>query len=200
MTKKARCLTAFGVVFLIIIVAFIIGSMSEDEKKPIPTKTEVQTEKVIKEEISLEVAVERIVVDVMGKTVNWSGRPQTVKKIKKIKQVAGADEGGYLVQIEYRANENLTAGLTKIGIISDVMDFTRKLYSNPSCLEAKIYMLMPYLILVDKYGNKSEEQVGKLVLRRAIANKINWQNIFRENFERILRDEGQLWLHPALRG
>ncbi len=41
MTKKAGCLTVFGVVFLIIIVAVIIGSISEDEKKP--TKTETQT-------------------------------------------------------------------------------------------------------------------------------------------------------------
>lgn len=44
MAKKKGCLTAFGVVFLIIVVAVIIGSMSEDEKKPIPTKTETQTE------------------------------------------------------------------------------------------------------------------------------------------------------------
>lgn len=41
MTKKAGCLTVFGVVFLIIIVVVILGSMSEDEKKP--AKTETQT-------------------------------------------------------------------------------------------------------------------------------------------------------------
>lgn len=41
MTKKAGCLTAFGVVFLIIVIAVIIGSMGEEEKKP--TKTETQT-------------------------------------------------------------------------------------------------------------------------------------------------------------
>ena len=41
MTKKAGCLTVFGVVFLIIIVVVILGSMSQDEKKP--TKTETQT-------------------------------------------------------------------------------------------------------------------------------------------------------------
>ncbi len=43
MTKKAGCLTAFGVVFLIIIVAVIIGSMSEDEKKPTKTEKSPQT-------------------------------------------------------------------------------------------------------------------------------------------------------------
>ena len=59
-------------------------------------------------------------------------------------------------------------------------------------------MLKPFLVLTDKYGKESEEQVAKLVLRRAIANKVNWENVTNDMFERILREEGQLWLHPAL--
>jgi len=38
MTKKAGCLTAFGVVFLIIVIAVIIGSIGEEGKKPTETK------------------------------------------------------------------------------------------------------------------------------------------------------------------
>jgi len=51
--KKRGCLKTFlgilGFILLVIIIAVIIGSMSEDEKKPTPTKTETQTEKAITE-------------------------------------------------------------------------------------------------------------------------------------------------------
>ncbi|MBA7587259.1 hypothetical protein ES708_29281 [subsurface metagenome] len=60
-------------------------------------------------------------------------------------------------------------------------------------------MLKPYLITTDKYGKEKEEQVAKLVLRRAIADKVNWGNFTNEMFERLLKDEGQLWLHPGFK-
>jgi len=51
MTKKAGCLTAFGVVFLIIVIAVIIGSIGEEGKKPTETKKAPVTEKAPEVEI-----------------------------------------------------------------------------------------------------------------------------------------------------
>jgi len=147
---------------------------------------------------AIERAVEEVVVKAFGKTVNWDNSPYTIKGIRKIKQVAGLDEGSYLIEICYRANENLTVGWIRSGIFMDAKEFTEKLYQDLNCKEVKVYMLKPYLVLTDKYGKEKEEQVGKLVLRRAVANKINWENITNDMFERILREEGQLWLHPVL--
>jgi len=147
---------------------------------------------------SLERAVEAVTIGAMGKTVNWAGSPSTLIGITKTEQAAGPDEGGYLVTVKYRANENLTKGMTKSGIIINAMYFTKKLYLDPECSQVKIYMLMPHLTLVDKYGNKKMEQVGKLSLRGVIASRVNWDNMHQGRFEQILRSDGELWLHPAI--
>jgi len=136
----------------------------------------------VSSENTLERAGEKVAIEVFGKTVNWDNKPYTIKKIVMIKQISGPDEGSYLIEICYRANENLTVGWTRSGIFMDAKEFTEKLYQDLNCKEVKVYMLKPYLVLTDK----------------AVANKINWENITNDMFERILREEGQLWLHPAL--
>lgn len=188
---KQGCLGCLALIAVIFIIALIVALFSSGDKK-------VSKVSYVTQEGSLERAVEKVVIDVMGKTVNWSGNPKTVIGISKTEQLAGPDKGGYLITIKYRANENLTTGMTETGIIIDAMDLTKKLYNDPACSRVKIYMLMPHLTLVDKYGIESEEQVGKLVLRRAVANRINWENMIQDSFKRILQDEGQLWLHPAI--
>jgi len=197
--KKEKSSLGTGcLVFLVIIVGIFliyflpaIKKDSEVRKKPIV---------YVSPDNTIERAVEKVAIEAFGKTVNWDSdnRPNTIKKMVKFKQVSGPDEGGYLIEVHYRANENLTVSLMRSGIFLDAIEFTEKLYRDPNCKEIKVYMLKPFLILTDKYGKESEEQVAKLVLRRAIANKVNWENITNDMFERILREEGQLWLHPAI--
>ena len=197
--KKEKEKSSLGtgcLVFMIIIVGifliYFLPSIKADKEfreKPIP---------YVSLENTIERVVEEVAIKAFGKTVNWNNIPYTMKKITKYKQTAGPDEGSYLIEICYRANENLSVGLIRSGIFLDAKDFTEKLYQDPNCKEVKVYMLKPYLILIDKYGEEQEEQVAKLVLRREIANKVNWENITTEMFERTLREEGQLWLHPVL--
>lgn len=177
-------------IFLIYFLPAIIKGDKEFREKPIPYVTSDNT---------IERIVEGVAIKAFGKTVNWDNKPYTVKEITKYKQTAGLDEGGYLIEVSYRANDNLTVSLMRSGIFIDAIEFTEELYLPSFCEEIKIYVLKPYLILVDKYGKETEEQVAKLVLRREIANKVNWKNILTsKEFERILRNEGQLWIHPAL--
>jgi len=200
--KKERDKSPLGtgcLVFLVIIVGIFliyflpaIKKDSEMRKKPIA---------YVSPDNTIERAVEKVAIEAFGKTVNWdsNNRPNTIKKMVKFKQVSGPDEGGYLIEVHYRANENLTINLMRGGIFLSAIEFTEKLYRDPNCGEIKVYMLKPFLVLTDKYGKEHEEQVAKLVLRRAIANKVNWENITNDMFERILIEEGQLWLHPAIR-
>jgi len=185
------CLILLAIVVGILLIIFLpaIKADKESRERPIP---------YISSEGTIERIVEGVAVKAFGKTVNWDNKPYPIKGITMYKQTGGLDEGSYLVEIRYRANENLTVSLMRGGIFMDAIEFTKELYLPSFCEEIKIYMLKPYLILVDKYGKEKEEQVAKLVLRREIANKINWKNITNERFERILRDEGQLWIHPAL--
>jgi len=152
--KKERDKSPLGtgcLVFLVIIVGIFliyflpaIKKDSEMRKKPIA---------YVSPDNTIERAVEKVAIEAFGKTVNWDSdnRPNTIKKMVKFKQASGPDEGGYLIEVHYRANENLTVNLMRSGIFLS-----------------------------------------------AIENKVNWENITNDMFERILREEGQLWLHPAI--
>jgi len=190
-SSKTGCLVLLAIVVGIFLIYFLpaIKENKEFREKPIPYVTPEDT---------IERIVEGVAIGAFGKTVNWDNSPYTIKGIKKIKQVAGLDEGGYLIEILYRANDNLTVNLIRSGIFIDAIKFTEELFLPSFCEEIKIYMLKPYLILTDKYGKEKEEQVAKLVLRREISNKVNWENITNDMFERLLINEGQLWIHPAL--
>lgn len=190
-SSKSGFLVLLVIAVVIFLVYFLPAIKKDQEIKERPFITSPET---------LEREVEIVAVDAFGKTVNWDSddRPDTIKNITKTEQVSGPDQGSYLIEIEYRAGDNLTTGMIKGGILMDAIKFSENLYQTPSCREINIYMLKPFLILTDKYGNKQEEQVAKLVLRRAIANEINWENITNDMFERVLREDEQLWFHPAL--
>jgi len=134
----------------------------------------------------------------MGEKTNWEGNPQRLIAITKIMQVAGIDSGGYSVRINYRLNENLTTSWMKRGIFIESQKFYQKLYSDPRCSQVKICTLEPFSILTDKYGNEKEHQVGAVRLRRAVAKKINWNNIYTDLFEKLLHEDPIYWIHPAL--
>lgn len=148
---------------------------------------------------ALERAVEGIVTDVMGKTANWRGNPKKIIAIHKGELLLGPDKGGLLLTIEYRADKNLTVNMTRGGIVSDIMSFTKRLYNHPACSRVKQYRLVPYLRFIDKYGREREEKVGILLLRRVVADKINWDNMYSDLFEKLLQDEEQFWFHPVLK-
>ena len=171
----------------------ILASMSDDSETSTSTTTQSPSKPLTTEQL-----VARVVISTMGKKANWDGKPDTLIKIYLHKQVAGEDEGGYLVDIEYRANDNLTVGFTRTGILSDAQNLIEKLSKTPELSEIKIYMLRPYMNLVDKYGNEEAEQIGKMILRKAIADRINFKNMYPDAFRGILETDGQFWLHPAI--
>lgn len=115
-----------------------------------------------------------------------------------IEQIDGEDKGGYLMTVAYRAKENLTVKMTRQGVVMDIRDFLKHAVEKPGLGKVRIFFFRPHMNLVDKYGQTKEEQVGKVVIRRAVLDKINWDNITIENFENILASEGQFWIHPAL--
>ena len=137
-------------------------------------------------------------VDVLGEKVNWEGRPAALMSVDTIEQVDGEDKGGYLARIKYRANDQFTTRLARVNVVSLAMKVIEKLSTDPDLSDVKIYLLMPYMEHTDKYGNDVMAQVGKFVLRKAIADRINWKNMTSDQFEQILRSDGQLMLHRTL--
>ena len=82
--------------------------------------------------------------------------------------------------------------------LSEAMEYFHQLFGHSECTGISACMLKPYLLLVDKQGSRTEQQVAKLALTRATAKRIEWGNMPLHGFLSILETDGQLWLHPVL--
>lgn len=184
--KASPSKTMQGIVYLIIIVALVSCSVAMCTGEKYSYVTPKNT---------LERQVEEIVIDKLGKTANWTnweGNKQRVIKIEKTLQY----DGGYLITIDYRADEHLTVDLIKDSLFYDAKKILPEIFQLS---EVKVVMLKPYLLLTDSYGKQFERQVAKLVIDRNVAAKIDWENIPLDYLENIFQTEGELWLHNALR-
>ena len=121
------------------------------------------------------------------------------EQVKRIEQGEEVSSGEYLVRIAYKSPEGFSTKSTKNALYRRAMEIIRELNTKPEYSQIVSYILQPHMELVDKYGNSSMEQVGKLVLSREVAQKINWKNMHEDMFARIVQSDGQLGLHPAMR-
>lgn len=144
-------------------------------------------------------AVDEVVRDLvlknMGRKANWDGSPDRVISVEKTSQVGG----GLLVDVRYRLDENLTVGLVRFGMLNEAMQFLRELYRTPGCESVVRCRLVPHLTLVDAYGQKADDQVAIIEVDRAMAERINWENMYVDKFKDLLVMNNRLWLHPAIR-
>jgi transposase len=135
------------------------------------------------------VPVEQQVKDAVLKALGESNR--NVERLPEF----SAPRGEYIV-LKWAINENLTEGLTKD---SARLDATKILKAIKE-VEAQIgnhytgAFLKGTYLLVDKYGNESEEVVVRAGYDKATINRINFENVyFKDIFE--LADRGSV--HPA---
>lgn len=159
-------------------------------------KTNTTEGKVGEEREELEKNVKQTFYNIFGETVNWEGKPETIREFELI-YFTSIDK--YSLQIRYRASDNLTKGFIRNGIYMNAMEFIKKLYNEPANSKIIECHLFSYFKLVDQYGNESEEQVSKISLDREVAKKINWKNMYYQKFIKIVKNEGSFYLHPALK-
>ena len=169
--------------------------MLDEKKSPAPSPNETAQSSQPRKELTRDELVHQSAVDVLGKAANWlPNRPSTVISVSTTQQVAGPDEGGYLLTLQYRASPNLTASLTRKALVLHAMELVERISSDPALSDVKIYLLMPHMQTTDKYGTEREQQVAKFLLRKEIADRINWDNMTTDRFEEILRSDGDFRL------
>ncbi|NLW31129.1 MAG: hypothetical protein GXY77_06705 [Fibrobacter sp.] len=103
------------------------------------------------------------------------------------------DQGGYRADIEYTINDR------KIVMLSKAMDIMKEIYADPALNEIQSCMLRPHTVFINSYGQETVSQAAKLVLYRKVAQKVVWANFTYEMYENLLKNEGQLWIHPGMR-
>ena len=140
---------------------------------------------------TLDRIVEKHAHHVFGKSVTWGG-----EKVPSIMSISIST--GYLVDVAYR-EERVILQEHRRAFITNAREFMERVFTDPACSKVQRIFLLPHYILVDRYGQVSEDQIGKFILDRKVATKIDWRYLSENMFERLLRTEGQFWLHYAFR-
>jgi hypothetical protein len=117
-----------------------------------------------------------------------------VTQVKLVERQAEAG-GGYLADIAYMSTSE--SGSRSI-MFFEAREILKELYTDPVLDQVQKCVLRPHLTLTDEYNNSRVFQVGKLALSRQVADGIRWQDIGADMLERILRKEGDFWLHSAM--
>ena len=144
---------------------------------------------------TLERIVEKHVLHVFGYKASRGAKeddPLTVISIS----------AGYTVDVAYREGDpTFGVGFMRKSILVQANQFMQRVFTDPACSKVQVVRLRPHFVLVNKYGQTSEGQIGKLQLNREVAEKINWDPaVFtKDMFERLLKTEGQLWWHDAFK-
>ena len=171
----------------------------EQEKKKLERKRKEAAIKKEQEEAryttkpgTLERLVEKHVHHVFGHTVS--------RDDGEVPKVISISAGSTMADVAYRERDPMFGNMRK-NILYDAYEFMERVFKDPACSKIQVVRLRPHFALVDKYGQTSEGQIGKLQLNREVAAKINWDPLVftRDRFEQLLRTEGQLWWHNALK-
>ena len=145
---------------------------------------------------SLERTAENIVIEVMGRTALDFTTP-TVIRVKK--EAEGPGEALLKLTLAYRAQQTISPKMTRSGIMLTALEIFRKLFNEQMLTQVSQGVLRPTLTLVDAAGIPREAAVANLVLRREVAERIDWAKMTPENLEKLLKDEEGFYLHPSLK-
>lgn len=158
----------------------------EMEEIEVALEEQIEEAKYTTEPGTLDRQVEKHVHHVFGGTVKRGG--ENVPTVISI-------SSGYTAAVEYRQGSVWTVGSARRSLIRDTMKFVKRVFTDSACGEIQTILLMPHNVVTDKYGQESEDQIGKIVLDREVAEKINWSNMSSDMFEQLLKTEGQfrLW-------
>lgn len=119
------------------------------------------------------------------------------KKLIKLEVLPQID-GSRFVRAYFRTTDSSNEEARR-DIIESAMKFAEQIFTSSETNNVARIEVRAQASLIDKYGNAGMDEVGLLSIERRLAEKINWQNITPDMFEKLLssNDGGFMRLHPA---
>lgn len=105
------------------------------------------------------------------------------------------DEGAQDLFVQFAINDNILDSFIVSGIQSDIVDILKTVDQSGLVPNYKNITVSGTFVLVDKFGNESEDIVVTMFYYRATVDKINWDNFI---FTNIFDIADQRFIHPAL--
>lgn len=163
----------FGGLLLVFFIAF---GMTTDTAKTANTSTKpaTQTETVKNDPTSAPEAPALSEQDQIKKLVADQLKGQNNMKKDNLKgvEVSETEGGGWNVEVEFNASDNLSTNLRKKGIESDMSELYITLFKSGK--DIRKATVTAYFPLQDQYGNVNDRAIYQSVLTKEEASKVNW--------------------------
>lgn len=169
-TYSGICAVA-AFIFVVITAPPAPPSQLAAEVKPTVQRTLTQQPATTTKAVSDEDRLRAIVASVLQGNTNMSHESR-LKSVDVLNQSAATPPGGWGVFVEFNADDNLSAKMTKGGIEKQMSDIYAALYT--SGIDVRTASASAYLSLTDKYGNTNDQMVYKSILAKDTASKVNW--------------------------
>jgi hypothetical protein len=205
--KKTGCSGCGFLIVIVLVVAFFF--LGGDKPKEVQTTVAQSVEDNLPEiqpdtpEAKLE-SERKIILGItekiFGKQTNWKPPVDTIEKVEsnflfnndaKIK--------GVNVNVYLNIKENLSVHLTRRGAIRDSWNLMKNIFTDKRLEDVLLVTVVGKLNLVDQYGKRSRDKVIQISMNSDVAQKIEWDNVVLENYQKIFNEVETVWLHPALR-
>ncbi len=145
--------------------------------------------------LPLRQALVEVVHQELGRTANWDNTPDRLRGFN----VEQRSDGDYVLWLYLRAHHNDDKDRTRQGMLRDAQALIKQFSTDAAFDSLYVYRLTSFLRMPDEQGHTSETAAGRMVLTREAAQQIRWKTLTADDFERLLRTEGELRFHSALR-
>ncbi len=145
--------------------------------------------------LPLRQALVEVVHDELGRTANWDNAPDRLRGFN----VEQRSDGDYVLWLYLRAHAEADKDRTRQSMLRDAQTLIKQFSTAAAFDSLYVYRLTSFLRMPDEQGRTSETAVGRMVLMREAAQQIRWKTLTTDDFERLLRTEGELRFHPSLR-
>lgn len=187
----AGCLGCLGMLVVIVIVAIIAIRVAGDKDKPSQQQAASQAPIAASTAAGIEGQVRSKLVNAIGETTNTE-EPRIVN-LQVNDHLGTAQEGDKIVVATLQGDDNLSDKMIKGGMQLNSIEVFKSLFSVPAIEEVDLLWQFP---MTDDYGNETLTTVLKISLTKETADKINWKNFDRNNFETVA---DSYWESPAFR-
>lgn len=144
------------------------------------------------EELTAEEQVLAAIVSAVGEETNFDKDSGYRDRVQEFYEDTGEGEGHYFLSLV--ANDNLSAGMIRRGILRDSADVFATVFTDADHVEE---ILLEWLFpLVDDRGNSELGRVALITMTRKNADTINWPNFLTDNVPTVA---DTYWEHPVLK-
>ena len=140
-------------------------------------------------------ALVEAVHETLGATVNWGHKRDRLQGFN----LGQRGEDAYLLWLYLRAETDPDKDRLRQGLLQDAQTLLQRLSTDAAFDSIQTYRITSFLLLPNDDGLLEETAVAQFVLTREAARQFRWKRLTLDDFEHLLRTEGELRFHRTLR-